>query len=85
MNKFKKAIASIAVAATIATGGVAVSAPAANAYSDSYYGYWQDVCKWQYRNWMVWRDYNWAEEVFQFKRDGWVRQYTQWDYKCYYY
>lgn len=83
MNKFKKAIASVGLALAISGGAAVAGAPAAHAYSDSS-GHWEYVCAWEYRKWVVWRDYNWWEETFQWKRDGWTVAYTQ-PYKCYWY
>ncbi|UGL61955.1 membrane protein [Arthrobacter phage EastWest] len=86
MRKIKKAVATLALAATLAvTGGtVAQIATAENSKAEAY-TYTQGPVKWQTdRYWNgtrymcgVWAyiDYNWWEEVFQGKRDGWTRLY----------
>jgi hypothetical protein len=71
MNKFKKALASVGLALALTSGAALAGAPAANAYSDSS-GHWEYQCYWDTRTWVVWRDYNWWEETFQWKRDGWT-------------
>ncbi len=76
----KKMFVSLGMAVVLCTGGLFVTAPAANAYSDTF-GYWQYNCQYDTRSWMVWRDYNWWEETFEWKRDGWVRIATQY-YPC---
>jgi hypothetical protein len=69
MNKLKRAVAGGLLAVSLVAGG-AVAAQAVT------YGSPQ---KWQtggtYCPVMMWADYNWWEEVFQGKRDGWQLQY----------
>lgn len=70
----KKAVVSwglaIALALTLAVGGSTVAAQPAEAYSGSYDYYTYAWCEiWYYK----WKDYNWWEETFQWKRDGYVR------------
>jgi hypothetical protein len=83
MNKIKKAVASVGLALALASGAAAAGAPAANAYSDSS-GYWSYDCAWKQRSYWVYRNYDWWEETFQWKRDGWVRTTVQY-YNCYAY
>lgn len=83
MNKLKKAFASIAlVAALVLGGGVAQVSTAAPAQA---YTYTQGPVKYQW-DWYwngsrymcgVWAyiDFNWYEETFQGRRDGWYRLY----------
>lgn len=81
MNKMKKALASMGVAVSLACGGSFVAAPAANAYTDGAMSYWQYNCQWDTRTLWTWRDYNWWEETFQFRHDGWVIATVQY-YPC---
>lgn len=84
MNRIKKTMATLALAATLAVGGGAV-AQTATATPAHAYTYTQGPEKWQWdRYWNgsrymcgVWAyiDYNWWEETFQGKRDGWTRLY----------
>lgn len=73
MNKLKKSIASVGVTAGLVMGGALIAAPGAQAVT---YGSPQ---KWQtggtYCPVMMYADYNWWEEVFLGKRDGWELQY----------
>lgn len=69
MNKIKRAVAS----ATLALGLVAGGAVAANAVTYSSPQKWQTGGT--YCPVMMYADYNWWEEVFQGKRDGWELQY----------
>jgi hypothetical protein len=86
MNKIKKALAGVAVAAAIVTGGaVADVATSHNTSAAEAYTYTQGPEKWQWDRIYsggryycgVWAyvDYNWWEETFQGKRDGWQRLY----------
>lgn len=83
MNKLKKALASAGIALALAvTGGtVADVATSHNTSKAQAYSYTQGPEKWQWdRSGIycgVWAyvDYNWWEEVFQGKRDGWQRLY----------
>lgn len=74
MNKLKKTLASIGLVAALVLGGgvaqVATAAPA-QAYTDTH---WKFVanCMPYPSAWLRWRDYNWWEETFQGKRDGYV-------------
>lgn len=73
LGKIKKFAASVAMAASLAVGGSLIAAPASQAVT---YGSPQ---KWQtggtYCPVMMYADYNWWEEVFLGKRDGWQLQY----------
>jgi hypothetical protein len=87
MNKFKKAIATLALAGTLAvTGGTVAQVAVADVSSKAEaYSYTQGPEKWQWdyvwsggRKYCgVWAyvDYSWGEEVFQGKHDGWQRLY----------
>lgn len=83
MNKFKKWVTSVALSLALITGGSIVAAPAAQAYTTSG-GYWVYSCNWGTRTWYTYYDYDWWEETFQWKHDGWYASYTQY-YKCYVY
>lgn len=76
----KKALVSFATAVVLCTGGLFVMAPAANAYTDKL-SMWQYNCQWDTRSLYVWRDYDWWEETFQIKHDGWVYVTSQY-YPC---
>lgn len=81
----KKTIKTKAVGVLLALGimtgmGVA-TAPVAQAYTDHYH-YWQYNCPWPSRYLYAYRDYNWWEETFQWKRDGWVIVRTE-SWNCY--
>lgn len=83
MKKLKKTIASVVVG-TALTAGIVVGAPVANAapaqaYTD-YYGYYE--CSWGYIWHYNWRDYNWFEEYFQGRRDGYVLVSQERSYYC---
>lgn len=71
MKSLKKTIvsvsAAIALAFAIVVGGSTVSAQPAQAYSGSYDYYY---CSFGYISYYKWHDYNWFEEYFQGKRDG---------------
>ena len=71
MNKLKKAFVTMGVAAALAVGGSAgsavVSAQPAQAYSGPY-AYYQIV--WGCVHYYAWVDYNWWQEYFEGKRDG---------------
>lgn len=85
LNRIKKAAAVLAVAATLAltAGTGAQLATAANSPAEA--ATFLKVEKWQFDRYVsggraycgVWAlvDYNWWEETFQGKRDGWERQY----------
>jgi hypothetical protein len=86
MNKIKKAVATLALAATLAvTGGTAAQVVTAENNKAQAYSYTQGPEKWQWDYFWsggrkycgVWAyvDYNWWEETFQAKRDGWQRLY----------
>ena len=87
MNKVKKAMATLGLAATLAVSGgvVADVATSHNTSKAEAYTYTQGPEKWQWdRYWNgtrymcgVWAyiDYNWWEEVVEGKRDGWTRLY----------
>lgn len=76
MKRIKTAITAIGVAVAMMLGTALIAAPSANAYS-----YTQGPVKWQFdRSGIycgVWAyvDYDWWEETFQGKRDGWQRLY----------
>lgn len=72
MNKVKKAITGVGVAAGLLVGGVAFAAPA-NAVTTTYdyYPISANQCQvWAFVN------YDWWEETFQGKRDQYFRLYT---------
>lgn len=77
MNKLKKLIASVGVAAAIVVGGgvadVATSHNTSQAEAVTY-THWHFVanCMPYPSAWLRWADYNWWEETFQGKRDGYV-------------
>lgn len=71
MNKLTKALATGALALTLALGGNLGAAQAAEAATTRYYiSYYNGQC------WMTsYTDYNWWEETFQGKRDQTIRLY----------
>lgn len=83
MKRIKRILVSIGLVFGITFGGLVISAPAAQAFQDCCVRY-EYNCPWQTRYTLVYRDYNWWEEVFQWKVDGWVIIKTD-HFICYYY
>lgn len=75
MNKFKKAVAAIGATVALTIGGAAFSMPAhaiAIGYPDKYV----INCTTDTKTYLTYRDYNWFEEVFLGKRDGYQAYLT---------
>jgi len=76
MNKIKRAIASLGITVAMLGGGALIAAPSANAET-----WTQGPVKWQwdrvgsYCGVWAYNDYNWYEEVFLGKHDGWEREW----------
>lgn len=73
MNKIKRAISAVGLSVGMIAGTALIAAPSANAVTYSSPEKWQTGGT--YCPVMMYADYNWWEEVFLGKRDGWELQY----------
>lgn len=74
----KKFFVSFGVAIALMFGGALAAAPAAHAYPPDYY---KVNCYWDTITWYTWKDYNWWQEFWEFKKDGYVVKYIAF-YRC---
>lgn len=88
VKAIKKAWTAVLVAVATLFGTLAFAAPAM-AYTDYYSHYELSPCYHygsgpgsRYITYWYWRDYDWWEETFQGKRDGYVNTGGQWYSYC---
>jgi hypothetical protein len=80
MDKIKKAASVIGATIALTIGGAAISMPA-NAIAVGHPDIYKINCVSDTKTYYTWRDYNWFEEVFLGKRDGYVSYYWV-TYRC---